>query len=284
MGLARPDTTPGVGSGMLSRVSPWARAGAGLLLVCLAASCSGQATSSDEAQTDTLRVVAASSLRFVLPDVLSELRRQRPGLDVEVSYTSSGQAFAQLSQGAPFDLFLSANRQFPERLVESGVASRESLFVYARGQLALYAKRDLGLASTGVEGLGAASISHIAIANPEHAPYGRAAIASLRSLGVFDAVEAKLVRGESVGQAANLVAGGAADVGIIALSLTRAPSMRGGYVLKLPVESYPALWQAGVVIQASPHRAAARELRALLLSARGQSTLSRWGLLPAPEG
>ncbi|NOY90940.1 MAG: molybdate ABC transporter substrate-binding protein [Deltaproteobacteria bacterium] len=269
---------------MLCRVSHSALVGAGLLLACLMASCGGQETSSGEAQTDTLRVVAASSLRFALPDVLSEWRRRRPGLDVEVSYTSSGQAFAQLGQGAPFDLFLSADRRFPERLVEGGVASRESLFVYARGQLALYTERDLGLASTGVEGLRAASISHIAIANPEHAPYGRAAIASLRTLGVLDAVEAKLVQGESVGQAANLVAGGAADVGIIALSLTRAPSMRGGYILTLPVESYPALWQAGVVIQASPHRAAAEELRALLLSPRGQSTLSRWGLLPAPEG
>ena len=228
-----------------------------------------------------VRVVAASSLRFALPGVVTELRRREPGVDVEVSYTSSGHAVAQLRQGAPFDLFLSADHDFPQRLVDAGVGDRASLFTYARGRLALYSTENVGLATEGVTALRSERVARIAIANPEHAPYGHAAIAALHALGVYDAVEAKLVRGENVAQAANLVRSHAADVGVVAFSLTLAPTMDHGQVLELPVDAYPPLLQSGVVIPGHDGEAGARSLRALLLSARGQAILSRWGFISA---
>jgi len=258
---------------------------AALALASLVASgCGADSASAGVAPAPVVtRVIAASDLRFAFDELLdTRFRSDHPECDVQVSYGSSGQAFSQLSEGAPFDLFLSADIDYATRLVESGHALRGSVFPYARGRLVLWAKRDAGL---GVGERGAAAlmderVRHIAIANPEHAPYGRAAEAALRSLGLYDALSAKLVRGANVAQTASLVESGSAEIGIVALSLAKAPSMRSGDVFELPLTSYPALRQGGVVILGHPGQRCAQSLADFMQTEPARHVLAGWGFLP----
>jgi molybdate transport system substrate-binding protein len=122
------------------------------------------------------------------------------------------------------------------------------------------------------------SISHIAIANPEHAPYGRAAVAAMQAAGVYDAARTRLVLGENVAQAMQFVQSGAADTGLVALSLTLAPNMKGrGRLFEIPVGTYPRLEQGGAILKWAADVDAARALRGFLLSADGQAILKRYG-------
>jgi len=254
----------------------------------LGASCGADGTSpTDAPQPIETRVIAASDLRFALDELLDTMfHAEHPECDVQVSYGSSGQAFAQLSEGAPFDLFLSADITYAERLVESGHALRGSVFAYARGRIVLWAKYDarLRLHDLGAAALSDERVHHIALANPEHAPYGRAAEASLRSLGLYDGLSSKLVLGANVGQAASLVESGSAEVGIIALSLAKAPSMRGGDAFEMPLSSYPALRQGGVVIPGRAGERCAQSLANFLQTERAAQVLGSWGFLAPARG
>jgi len=254
----------------------------------LGASCGADAGSTADApEPVATRVIAASDLRFALEELLDTMfRAEHPECDVQVSYGSSGQAFAQLTEGAPFDLFLSADIGYAERLVESGHALRGSVFAYARGRIVLWAKRDarLGLAERGAAALSDERVHHIALANPEHAPYGRAAEASLRSLGLYDGLSSKLVLGANVGQAASLVESGSADIGIIALSLAKAPSMRSGDAFEMPLSSYPALRQGGVIIPGRAGESCARSLADFMQTERAKRSLAAWGFLSPATG
>lgn len=255
-----------------------------LVAVSLVAGCGADSTSGTDAPAPVAtRVIAASDLRFALGELLdSEFSAEHPECAVGVSYGSSGQAFAQLSEGAPFDLFLSADIDYASRLAEAGRASPGDVFPYARGRLVLWAARDrrLDLQGRGAAALRDESVHHIAIANPEHAPYGRAAMAALRSLGLDEELRAKLVFGESVSQAANMVRSGGAEVGILALSLAKAPAMRRGDAFELPLGRYPALRQGGVVLPGQPGEACARRLATFLGTERARGVLSSWGFLP----
>ena len=232
-----------------------------------------------------VRVAAAADLQFALDAVFGAAGTRITDIRPVVTYGSSGSFFAQIENGAPFDLFLSADAEYPRRLAAKGLADGE-VFLYAVGRIALWvpngSKLDLG--ALGVRALLDPSVRKVAIANPRHAPYGRAAEAAMRSLGVYEAVSAKLVLGENVAQAAQFVESGAADAGIVALSLARSPRMSSaGRHVELPIGSYPRMDQGGIVLKGAREPAAARALRDALLGPRGREVLRDYGFsLPSP--
>jgi molybdate transport system substrate-binding protein len=235
-----------------------------------------------------LLIAAASDLKFALDDVLVEFRKAHPEHDPRPSYGSSGTLFAQFENGGPFDLFLSADIKFPSRLIERGRAEKDSLFHYAIGHLVVWVPRDskLDVANLGAKALLDADLRKIAIANPDVAPYGAAAVAALKHLGIYDAVSAKLVLGESVAQTAQFVQSGAADAGVISLSLALSPKMKdAGRYWEVPVDSFPKLEQAGVIRSGARNRTGAVQLREFLTAFAGREILRRYGfaLPPAVE-
>jgi len=176
-------------------------------------------------------------------------------------------------------VFLSADVDYPRRLVAASLASKDSLFLYGAGRIVVWvpAGSPLDPAALGIHALEAASVRHIAIANPQHAPYGRAAVAALRSLGVYDRVAPKLVLGENIAQAFEFVESGAAEVGIVALSLALAPAARThGRYWEVPQDAYPKIEQGGVILSRAPAGPAAR-FRAFLLSEEARRILKQYG-------
>ncbi|MEP7132074.1 MAG: molybdate ABC transporter substrate-binding protein [Acidobacteriota bacterium] len=233
-----------------------------------------------------VRVAAAADLKFALDEVTAAFRGVRPEVDVAVTYGSSGNFYSQLANRAPFDLFLSADAEYPRRLIEAGLAVTGSEFLYARGRIVLWVRRDspLEVEKRGLEALLDPAVRRIAIANPRHAPYGRAAEAALRSAGIYDRCLDRLVLGENVVQTAQFVESGAADAGVIALSLAVAPVLRDkGRFWTVPRDAHPVLEQGGAILSWASDPAAAKAFRDFLIGDRGRAILDRYGFeRPAP--
>lgn len=220
-----------------------------------------------------LTVAAAADLNFAMEEISRQFRAAHPQIDLHVAYGSSGNYFAQIQSGAPFDVFLSADVAYPRKLAVLGMGAGNSLFTYAVGRLVVWVPANSRLDPA--TALRDASLKHIAIANPRHAPYGRSAEAALRKLGLWDAVEPRLVLGENIAQTLQFVQSGAADAGVVALSLALAPAMRGqGRYWEIPLDAYPRMEQGGMILKDS---AAARQLRAFLLSDGGRRILKQYG-------
>lgn len=221
----------------------------------------------------TLSIAAAADLQFALEDVARGFRAAHPGLEVKIAYGSSGNFFAQIQNQAPFDLFLSADAGYPRKLVEQGTGVRDPVFIYAAGRLAVWVPARSSLdPKTALE---SPALRRLAIANPEHAPYGRAAVAALRSLGVYDRVRPKLAFGENIAQTLEFAQSGAADAGVVALSLALAPAVRGqGRYWEIPPEAYPRLEQGGVILKDSPD---ARAFRDWMTATTGARVLEQYG-------
>lgn len=239
--------------------------------------CAGDAADSSKGQ---VRVAAASDLKFALDSLVVAFEQNHPEVDVSVSYGSSGQFYAQLQNKAPFDLYLSADMEYPQKLLADGRAMEGTAFRYAVGRIAVWVPETspLDLDGRGIEALADPSVEQIAIANPRHAPYGRAAEAALKSLGMYSRVEERIVLGENVAQTAQLVESGAADAGIIALSLALAPQMRrSGRYWVVPLDAYPRMEQGGVVLPWARDLEATKQLRAFMMDERGRSILEQYG-------
>jgi len=213
--------------------------------------------------------------------------QKQTGIRVSLSLGSSGNFFAQIQNGAPFDVFLSADKSYPEKLVQAGRAEPNSLTPYARGRLVLWTAKSTGLHLPSKDGktlegnldfLKGPAVRKIAIANPEHAPYGRAAVAAMEHFKIYDQVKSKLVLGENISQTAQFAQSGNAEVGFVGLSGALSDSMagNGSYVL-LPDESYPPIEQAGVIVAASKNKAQAHRFLTFLMSAEGQAILKDLG-------
>jgi molybdate transport system substrate-binding protein len=212
-----------------------------------------------------LAIAAASDLQSVLPALATRFERET-ARHVTLTFGSSGNFFAQIQNGAPFDLFFSADGEYPRRLEAAGLAEPGTLRPYAIGRLVLYASTSAGLdLGRGLAVLTDARVRRIAIANPEHAPYGRAAVAALTHERIYDRVRGKLVLGENISQAAQFVQSGNAQVGLLALSLALAPALRSsGSFVEVPASFYPPIEQAAVVLRASGRKDAARQFLAYL--------------------
>jgi len=228
--------------------------------------------------TQEITVAAAADLQFALQDLAARFERDT-GKHIRLIFGSSGNFFAQIQNGAPFDVFFSADIDYPKRLEAAGLAQAGTLYPYATGKIALWAPNESKLdLSRGLQVLLDASITKIAIANPEHAPYGRAAVSALRHENIYDKVAAKFVLGENISQTASFVLSGSADVGIVALSLALAPSMKekGRYV-EIPGDDYPAIEQAAVILKSSKNQDIARQFFTFLKTPALQELLRSYG-------
>ena len=238
----------------------------------------GQTAKRPDVAVQTVRVAAAADLHFALDELIRRLSQQRPNLRIDVISGSSGNIHAQLRQRAPYDVFLSADIAYPRDLVSRGIGSTADVFTYATGRLVVWvptASR-LPIERDGLRALEGAA--RIAIANPRHAPYGRAAEAALRRAGIWDRVSGRLVLGENIAQTAQFVQSGAADAGIIAKSLAVAPELRkAGRYLDVPEQMHPPLIQAGLILPWAASQAAAMQFRDFLLSEDGRRVLAAYG-------
>jgi molybdate transport system substrate-binding protein len=227
---------------------------------------------------DEILVAAASDLQFALPE-LAQKFEQQTGIKVNLTFGSSGNFTNQIRNGAPFDLFFSADLNYPRQLAADGFADATTLYHYADGKIVLWtpiaSKLDL---QQGLKVLLQPEVHKISIANPAHAPYGRAAVAALQHENLYEQVEAKLVLGENISQTAQFVQSGNADVGIIALSLAIAPSAQGkGKYFEVPAADYPAIEQGVVLLKSSSHKSLAVKFLDFLKTPESQASLARFG-------
>jgi len=236
------------------------------------------------APADEITIAAASDLGYVFKELVANFER-RSGHKVRLSLGSSGNFYSQIQNGGPFDLFFSADIQYPQKLAEQGLAEPASLYQYATGRIVLWTRNGSGLdpQKLGMNTLLEGSVRKIAIANPRHAPYGRAAVAAMQKLGVYDKVAGKLVYGENISQTAQFVESGNADAGIIALSLAVAPAMQGkGKYWEVPADAHPPIQQGAVIVKASQKKQAAQAFLDYIKSSEGTALMQRYGfLLPA---
>jgi molybdate transport system substrate-binding protein len=244
-----------------------------LILICLC-------LAGPPAAGQELRIAAASDLQAVFPR-LAERFEAETGRHLAVTFGSSGNFFSQIQNGAPFDLFLSADADYPRRLVAAALAYPDS-YGYATGRLVVWARKDTGIdVRAGLRAIVDPRVRRIAIANPDHAPYGRAAVAALRHEGLYEKVKGRLVLGENISQAAQFVESGNAEVGIIALSLALAPALRtGGTYSEVPAAFHPPIDQVVVVLTHSRDAQGARRFLAFLARPDTVRLMQEFGFTP----
>jgi len=225
-------------------------------------------------------VAAAADLKFALDELTAEFHTNQPDISVKITYGSSGSFYTQLQNQAPFDIFFSADVAYPRKLAAAGLALDTNVFLYAVGRIVVWVPKasPVDIEKLGIQSLFAPSVQKIAIANPKHAPYGVAAMAAMKSLGVYDQAEPKLVFGENVAQTVQFVESGAADIGVIALSLAVAPQMRAaGRYWEIPLAAYPKMEQGGIILNWTKEAEAARAFRDFVLGQHGRAVLKRNG-------
>lgn len=235
------------------------------------------------APVSELHVAVAASMRYAFEEVAKALAEEHPEIVVKPNFGASGAFFAQISQRAPLDFFLSADMDYPEKLAAEGHA--EAAFAYATGRLCLWAPKSAGLevAERKMDALRGPKVTKVAIANPDTAPYGRAALEALDYRGQLGVVEPKLVRGENIGQTAQFVQSGAAQAGLIAYSLTFVEAMKDGDLWLVPEEWHEPLLQGAVVTKQCRNPEAAAILKDFLLEQRARKILSAHGFgIPRP--
>ena len=232
--------------------------GRAVRLLALALACT--LLSRTPATAQNLTIAAASDLQSVLPAIAAQFEKDT-GQKVMVTFGSSGNFYTQIQHGAPFDVFMSADIDYPRRLEQSGLAERGSLVEYAMGHIVLWTRKDSGIdLRGGLAVLADPKVKRVAIANPAHAPYGRAAVAALRHEQVYDRVKSKFVLGENISQAAQFAQSGNAEVGIVALSLALGQALKdAGTYVEIPADFHPPIEQAAVVVAKSPRKALARQ-------------------------
>ncbi len=246
------------------------------ILVCLAVLSGLFSTCTAQGQKE-LHVAAAADLQPVMP-TLAAAYQNATGIKLVVSYGSSGTLTTQILNGSPMDIFLAADFVFPEKIVAAGLADMKAPVAYAKGALVLWARKDSPLQPLSMDRLTDPRVKRIAIANELHAPYGRAAVAALKKLHVYNQVATKLVVAENIAQAAQFVESGNAQLGLISLTAASSEHFQqiGTYV-RVPTV-YPELRQCAVVMAKSKKRAEAHAFLNWLLTPAVQENLSTMGL------
>lgn len=225
-----------------------------------------------------ITVAAAADLNYALKEIAQKFESQT-GKKVQITFGSSGNFFTGIQNGAPYDVFFSADIDYPRKLEAAGLTVPGTLYEYAVGHIVLWVPNQSKLnLNRGLAVLTDPSIGKIAIANPKHAPYGRAAESALKSANLYDSLSPKFVMGENISQTAQFIQSGNADIGIIALSLAKGPAMSnaGRYYL-IPTDLYPPIEQAAVVVKTAKNQAAARQFLDFVKSHAGAEVLARYG-------
>jgi molybdate transport system substrate-binding protein len=230
-------------------------------------------------------VAAASDLMFAVNEIAANFEKAT-GCSVRVSTGSSGNFLSQIENGAPFDVFFSADIDYPKKLEAEGLAVPGSTYLYAVGKIVVWVRNDSRLdISKGLTALAGPGIHKVAIANPQHAPYGRAAEEALRKAGVYDAIKDRLVLGENISQAAQFAESGNADAGILALSLALSPELKEkGRFWRVPEDLYAPILQGVVAVRASRNPQGAQAFLDYIKTPAMSALLDRYGfVLPAKE-
>lgn len=229
------------------------------------------------AQQNKILVAAAADLKFALDSVVQLFQKANPNATVNVTYGSSGKLSEQILNDAPFDLFFSADIAYPKKLSEKGFTI-SPIVSYGIGRIVIWSKK-IDPTTSGINALSNAAITKIAIANPVHAPYGRRAEEALKHYKIYEAVKDKLVFGENISQTAQFVTSGAADIGIVALSLARSPGMireQGKYYL-IPEASHQPLQQGFVILKHAQGNMTATAFRDFINTKQVQNIFSYFG-------
>lgn len=228
-------------------------------------------------QPGEVLVAAAADLKFAMDSVVAVFTRTNPAIKIKVVYGSSGNFFQQISNGAPFDIFFSADIDYPRQLQQRQL-TLSGPKLYGIGQLVLWSKT-LDPAKAEMNTLLNNSAKKIAIANPQHAPYGKRAEESLRYYQLYDKIKDKLVLGENIAQTAQYAVSGAADVGIIALSLALSPTMQqsGGKYWLIPGRSHQPLQQGYAILPHAKNNPGAETFATFFTSAAAASVLKNFG-------
>jgi molybdate transport system substrate-binding protein len=228
--------------------------------------------------TETLSIAAASDLIYCLEDLNSAFQKAHPKVAIKTSTGSSGNFFAQIQNGAPFDLFLSADLKYPKELIKAGLADSSSLTLYAIGRIVLWTVKPNIDLTHGLQILRDAKVKKLAIANPEHAPYGRAAKAALEHYKMWPAIQEKIVLGENIAQTAQFVQTGNVEAGIVALSLVASPKLTNvGKFYEIPEASYPRLEQAAVLTKRGKENPVAGAYLQFIRSEQARTIFDRYG-------
>jgi molybdate transport system substrate-binding protein len=226
-----------------------------------------------------LLVAAAADLNPALQDIAQQYEK-KSRIRIKLSFGASGALTQQIENGAPFDLFFSADMDYPKRLIADGQADAASLYQYSLGKLVLWvpANSPLDLEHQGMAALLDGSVKKIAIANPEHAPYGRAAVAALKHAGLHDRLADRFVMGENVSQAAQFAESGNAQAGFVALAHAMSPSVKSlGKFWVVPGDYYPPLEQGAVILSRSPHKKEAADFLQYLKTKEASDVLRQYG-------
>ena len=233
----------------------------------------------EKAAAPELLVAAAADLNPALHDIAQQFEK-KTGLRVKLSFGASGALTQQIQNGAPFDLFFSADMDYPKRLITAGQAAAASLYQYSLGKLVLWvpASSPLDVEHKGMAALLDGSVKKIAIANPQHAPYGRAAVAALKHAGLYDRLADRFVMGENVSQTAQFAESGNAQAGFVALAHALSPAVRRmGKFWVVPADYYPPLEQGVVVLNRSQHKKEAADFVEYLRTKEASDVLRDYG-------
>jgi molybdate transport system substrate-binding protein len=225
-----------------------------------------------------ITVAAAADLQSAMQEVATRFQKET-GKSVKIIYGSSGNFFQQIQNGAPFDLFFSANLDYPKKLEAAGLVQPGTYYQYARGKIVVWAPKESKIdLSTGLKVVLDSMVKKVAIANPLHAPYGQAAVAAMQKEGVYEEAKEKFVLGENISQTASFVTSGSADIGIIALSLAMSPNMKDkGRYAEIPATDYPPIEQACVILSSSPNKELSQQFLSYVKSATVSDLLAHYG-------
>jgi molybdate transport system substrate-binding protein len=244
-----------------------------LILLFLAA-----VQSSFAQENSTLKIAAAADLQPVLPALIDQFQKQT-NKKVDASYASSATLATQILNGGPFSLFLAADLSFPQKVVDAGLADSTAPIPYARGTVVLWARNDSPVQPLSVDSLRSPKVRTIAVANAQHAPYGRAAMAAIEKLGLTELLKSKLVVAENIAQTAQYADSGNADAGLISLTSALTPRLRSsGKYVEISWDDYPPILQGAVVLKHGADAAEAHQFLDFLLSPPIRKELAERGL------
>jgi molybdate transport system substrate-binding protein len=238
-------------------------------------------TYATEARAGEITVAAAADLTFVFKEIGARFQKET-GNSIRLSYGSSGNFFSQIKNGAPYDIFFSADVSYPKKLEAAGLTVPGSLYEYATGKVVIWvpSKSKLDI-NQGLKVLLDPGIAKIAIANPVHAPYGAAAVAAMQHEGIYDQVKPKIIQGDNILQTAQFVQSGNADVGLIALSLALAPPMKStGRYFEIPSADYPPVIQAAVILKSARDKDTAEKFLKFLKEPSTVALMQQYGFVP----